>query len=254
MSDAPVYEQGIVAMKKYLDSYGVSYAYCVEKSEIVQRVKDTLANPPAKKAKEEEGRVGAAIPQLLGDKLQVKSGKFATSALQAKVIALYFSAHWWYVRSRRRTKLQPAGLERPAPGRPTPLNLCHLCFCFCFCLCPALLLVLFLRASGPCRSFTPALRQLYSDQLKAQGVEVVFVSSDQDDHSFAKYFAEMPWLAVPFDNRDVKDELSSKFDISGIPALIVLNAASGKVISADGRRDVMVHKANVGTHWLSLIK
>ena len=107
---------------------------------------------------------------------------------------------------------------------------------------------------GPCRSFTPALRQLYSDKLKAQGVEVVFVSSDQDDSSFANYYGEMPWLAVPFDARDIKENLSSQFDISGIPALIVLDARNGKVISADGRRDVMVHKQACGTHWLSLIK
>lgn len=94
MSDAPIHEQGIVAMKKYLDEHGVSYKDCVEKSEIVQRVKETVANPPAKKPKEVEGRVGAPIVQLLGDKLLAKSGKFGTSALQAKVVALYFSAHW----------------------------------------------------------------------------------------------------------------------------------------------------------------
>lgn len=125
----PIHEQGIVAMKKYLDEYGVSYKDCVEvsgdreigfaasaafsggdshadhihslvflseqKSEIVQRVKDTVANPPAKPAPKpavEEGVVGKQIVSLLGDKLQFKSSKFSTSALKAKVVALYFSA------------------------------------------------------------------------------------------------------------------------------------------------------------------
>src|SRR4051812_23397224 len=93
---------------------------------------------------------------------------------------------------------------------------------------------------GPCRSFTPVLRQLYSDKLKSQGVEIVFVSSDQDDSSFRNYYSDMPWLALPFDARDTKEDLSSQFGIEGIPSLIVLDAKTGKVISKDGRRDVMM--------------
>lgn len=207
-ADKPIFEQSIVKMKAYLDSYGVDYKDCVEKSEIVQRVKDTLANPPPKPAPKpaaaapEEGTVGKEVASLLGSKLAMKTGKFPTASLKAKVVALYFSAHW----------------------------------------------------CGPCRSFTPQLRQLYSDRLKAQGVEVVFVSADQDDSSFAKYFGEMPWLALPFSERAAADNLNNKFGIRGIPALIVLNAATGKVISDDGRRDVMQYKADVGTHWLKSVK
>ena len=153
-------------------------------------------------------------------------------------------------------------VEMAQAGRLSPFHLCFFPFrssILSFSLLSVLSALglfvcsLFARC-GPCRSFTPALRQLYSDKLKAQGVEVVFVSSDQDDASFANYYGEMPWLAVPFDARDVKENLSSQFDISGIPALIVLDARNGKVISADGRRDVMVHKQACGTHWLSLIK
>ena len=207
-ADKPIYEQSIVKMKAYLDSYGVDYKDCVEKSEIVQRVKNTLENPPAKPAPKpaapapEEGTVGKEIVSLLGPKLALKSGKFNTTALKAKVVALYFSAHW----------------------------------------------------CGPCRSFTPQLRQLYSDRLKSQGVEVVFVSADQDDASFGKYFGEMPWLAVPFGERSVAENLNAKFGIRGIPALIVLDASNGKVISDDGRRDVMQYKNEVGSHWLKSVK
>ena len=94
----PVYEQSIAKMKSYLDSYSVDYKDCIEKSEIVARVKSTLENPPAKKQPapvvEEEGKVGAAIVKLIGEKLQMKTGKFSTEKLKAKVVALYFSAHW----------------------------------------------------------------------------------------------------------------------------------------------------------------
>merc|ERR1712124_55295 len=48
----------------------------------------------------------------------------------------------------------------------------------------------------PCRGFTPKLAEWYSASLKAKGLEVVFVSSDNDEHSFKEYFKEMPWLAL----------------------------------------------------------
>lgn len=76
------------------------------------------------------------------------------------------------------------------------------------------------------------------------------MSSDQDDSSFDGYFADMPWLALPFDEREIKDELSSQFRIQGIPSLIVLDAKTGKIISNDGRTDVMREKGAVAAMWI----
>jgi len=89
----------------------------------------------------------------------------------------------------------------------------------------------------PCRGFTPQLAGWYSSDLKAKGLEVVFVSSDRDDKSFQEYFKEMPWLALPYSDREKKDELSKKFKVNGIPSLIILDA-DGKVITKDGRQAV----------------
>jgi nucleoredoxin len=89
----------------------------------------------------------------------------------------------------------------------------------------------------PCRGFTPQLAEWYSSSLKAKGLEVIFVSSDRDDDSFQEYFKEMPWLALPYSDRERKETLSKKFKVSGIPALIILDA-DGKVITKDGRAAV----------------
>merc|ERR1719262_492239 len=75
-------------------------------------------------------------------------------------------------------------------------------------------------------------------KYSAGDVEVVFVSSDRDESSFANYFAEMPWKAIPFADRERKNELSQKFNVSGIPKLIVLNGADGTVVSENGRGEV----------------
>jgi thiol-disulfide isomerase/thioredoxin len=58
---------------------------------------------------------------------------------------------------------------------------------------------------GPCRAFTPMLAQTY-DIVRQSGraLEIVFVSSDRDLGSFSEYFNQMPWLALPFENRSLK--------------------------------------------------
>ncbi|XP_013403357.1 nucleoredoxin [Lingula anatina] len=90
----------------------------------------------------------------------------------------------------------------------------------------------------PCRGFTPVLATFYEKFKKTdkgKDFEIVFVSSDRDENSFNDYFKEMPWLALPFAERDLKGKLSKEFKVSGIPTLILLNGATGKVITSDGR-------------------
>eukprot|EP00930_Biecheleria_cincta_P079892 TRINITY_DN678_c0_g1_i1.p1 TRINITY_DN678_c0_g1~~TRINITY_DN678_c0_g1_i1.p1 ORF type:complete len:309 (+),score=54.63 TRINITY_DN678_c0_g1_i1:56-928(+) len=89
----------------------------------------------------------------------------------------------------------------------------------------------------PCRGFTPQLAAKYKASAAANGIEVVFVSSDQDEDGFSSYYGEMPWLALPFGDRDRKAKLSEKYDVKGIPCLVVLDA-SGTLITTEGRSEV----------------
>ena len=59
----------------------------------------------------------------------------------------------------------------------------------------------------PCRGFTPKLVEFYESfksSKKGENFEIVFISSDRDDESFQEYFKEMPWLALPFADRECK--------------------------------------------------
>ena len=47
---------------------------------------------------------------------------------------------------------------------------------------------------------------IYKD-LKAKGLEVIFVSSDRDEDSFRDYYKDMPWLALDFSQRKEKELL-----------------------------------------------
>ncbi|KAL5018726.1 hypothetical protein ScPMuIL_004448 [Solemya velum] len=92
----------------------------------------------------------------------------------------------------------------------------------------------------PCRGFTPQLVEFYNT-VKAAGkeFEIVFISSDRDTKSFEGYFKEMPWKALPFDDREKKEELSEKYGVRGIPTFIILDGNTGDVITGDGRSNVM---------------
>jgi len=99
----------------------------------------------------------------------------------------------------------------------------------------------------PCRGFTPKLAEAYRKHLKAKGLEIVFVSSDQNEAAFKAYFREQPWLAIPFAARDLKAKLGDKFGVRGIPTLVLLKP-DGKLLSADGRGKVM--QDPTGKSWL----
>merc|ERR1719164_217194 len=90
----------------------------------------------------------------------------------------------------------------------------------------------------PCRGFTPKLGEYYKAyQAKGLPVECVFVSSDKDEKAFDEYHGSMPWLALPFADRERKNALSKQFKVRGIPTLVILDV-DGSVITTDGREAV----------------
>jgi nucleoredoxin len=89
----------------------------------------------------------------------------------------------------------------------------------------------------PCRGFTPKLSEKFT-LLKEEGkqFEIVFVSSDEDEESARNYFNEMSWnMMIPFDDQETKDLLDSKYEVSGIPTLVLINGDTGATMTTDGR-------------------
>ncbi|MQM19549.1 hypothetical protein Taro_052556 [Colocasia esculenta] len=83
----------------------------------------------------------------------------------------------------------------------------------------------------PCHEFTQLLKGVYDQLVRSgAGFEVVFVSFDEDSDAFRRYYASMPWLAIPFSELESKKALSNKFQIEGMPALVLLQAKDGEVL------------------------
>jgi len=99
----------------------------------------------------------------------------------------------------------------------------------------------------PCRGFTPKLEAWYN-AVKKKGVdlEIVFISSDRSQEAFEDYYLTMPWLAMPFEDRDLKAKLSSQLKISGIPTLLVADGETGEVYNRDGRSIVQEDAGMIG--------
>ncbi|KAK1388579.1 Thioredoxin, nucleoredoxin [Heracleum sosnowskyi] len=81
----------------------------------------------------------------------------------------------------------------------------------------------------PCRSFNNLLINTY-EQLKScnSEFEIVFVSSDEDVDAFNTFRAGMPWLAIPFSDVEAKKALNGRFDVEGIPCLVILQPNNNK--------------------------
>lgn len=87
----------------------------------------------------------------------------------------------------------------------------------------------------PCRRFTPLLSETYKKlQASHPGqFEIIFLSADRSQAQFDEYYAEMPWLTIPYPERKRKEHLDSVHRIRGIPSLKLYNA-EGVLYESEG--------------------
>ncbi len=81
-------------------------------------------------------------------------------------------------------------------------------------------------------------------------MQIVFCSSDNDAQSFQEYFADMPWLAVPFEDGDLRAKLGSRYSVYGIPCFVVIDA-TGKVLTKSGREAVSSDPTGEKYPWIN---
>lgn len=103
----------------------------------------------------------------------------------------------------------------------------------------------------PCGAFTPKLAEWYTKHQAAakegQKTEIVFVSADKSAGEFDAYRAKMPWAALDFAHRQEAADLNDKFDVEGIPTLVLVDAKTLKVVHGDARP--LVLEAPEGFPW-----
>lgn len=87
----------------------------------------------------------------------------------------------------------------------------------------------------PCRAFTPKLVNFYNENYKNDDFELIFVSSDKDQDAMFKYMegSKMPWLGLKYKD-PLGDKLSDRFNVKGIPCLVLLDENDKLLASSYG--------------------
>ena len=90
----------------------------------------------------------------------------------------------------------------------------------------------------PCHAFMSQLVAAYEQHYKAKGLEIVFVSFDSDQAAFNEHYGQMPWMAVPFANTELRQRLGARYKVdreTGLPSLVVVDGSTGVTITTEGR-------------------
>jgi len=90
-------------------------------------------------------------------------------------------------------------------------------------------------SNGPVTQFTPMLIARYK-ALKSHGkkFEVIYLSKDANITDSENYFQKMPWLALPFENKQKLNDLVKKFSQRTIPYLCILDGRTLECLTTNG--------------------
>jgi len=95
-----------------------------------------------------------------------------------------------------------------------------------------------------CSKFDDALRDVYCGlkELDESGdIELVFVSCDVSEAAYRSHLQSLgSMLAVQWAPARL-DEITRHFNVEGAPALLILDAVDGVVVTSTGREDIMEH-------------
>ena len=83
-------------------------------------------------------------------------------------------------------------------------------------------------------------------------LEIVFISSDQTEEKMKAYYAEQPWIAMPF-NDEHKKKCIATLKPTGIPQLVVLNLYGVPVVM-NGKKEVLEKGPQVMAEWVAKAK
>ncbi len=59
----------------------------------------------------------------------------------------------------------------------------------------------------------------------------------------------MPWLAVKYAERDIQESISNRFQVEGIPTLLVLNPETGSVLNTDAYSEFLANEDGSEFPW-----
>jgi nucleoredoxin len=106
----------------------------------------------------------------------------------------------------------------------------------------------------PCKQMLRPLKNFYTDvNLQERTLEIILISSDREQDEWKRHHATMPWMTLPWGDARA-NALRSKFEIYGVPALIILDSQTGFTITTKGRKDLTADVTEVYQSWAKLVE
>ena len=107
---------------------------------------------------------------------------------------------------------------------------------------------------APCKMMLQNLKNFYTDvNLEERKFEIILVSSDETQEEFDSHFSQMPWMALNLDDTR-NNQIRDKFQILGVPALIILDAKTGFPVTTRARKDLKKDVKEVFESWDKLLE
>eukprot|EP00522_Entomoneis_paludosa_P006988 CAMPEP_0172444100 /NCGR_PEP_ID=MMETSP1065-20121228/4210_1 /TAXON_ID=265537 /ORGANISM="Amphiprora paludosa, Strain CCMP125" /LENGTH=454 /DNA_ID=CAMNT_0013194519 /DNA_START=480 /DNA_END=1844 /DNA_ORIENTATION=+ len=79
----------------------------------------------------------------------------------------------------------------------------------------------------PCRGFATKLSKAYEAlKQRRNDFEILYLSSDLDEDAFLDFSSSMPFGAIPYEYRDAKMNIASKYSIAQLPTVVMLGPVS----------------------------
>eukprot|EP01116_Phalansterium_solitarium_P015411 TRINITY_DN34047_c0_g1_i1.p1 TRINITY_DN34047_c0_g1~~TRINITY_DN34047_c0_g1_i1.p1 ORF type:complete len:186 (+),score=25.62 TRINITY_DN34047_c0_g1_i1:24-581(+) len=103
---------------------------------------------------------------------------------------------------------------------------------------------------GPCRQFTPILKDFHQDLTDdGKPFEIVFVSSDRSVRDQIAYMKSEhgPWLTLEHGDPFI-EQLKDMYTVRGIPCLAIIQS-NGGVVTMEGRQMVTTQGPRVFDKW-----
>ncbi|KAJ1940237.1 hypothetical protein FBU59_003873, partial [Linderina macrospora] len=104
--------------------------------------------------------------------------------------------------------------------------------------------------SAECDEFTPKLVEVSS--MHAYDLVVVHVSADNHPADMSRLMGGTGWLGVPWSERRVRENLMERLNVSvsDLPALVVLDGMTHRVITTRGKQDVEASALTCVAEWM----
>jgi len=103
---------------------------------------------------------------------------------------------------------------------------------------------------GQCHSFSNTLKRVYNEvnRIPENKFEVVLCSLEKTEHSFNEHFSNMPWCAIPFNMKELRENVGISLWLRGVPKLILFDS-SGEIITKNGKKVVLGSNAVSEFPW-----